>query len=117
MERRNFLRLAFGSLIVGGAALTAINLLGSLQRPRFITVKAVYFQMQQFVNLSDEAFELPDPASLSTLLSAITQRHSVLSLQMMASMLILVNNEAVRGLDFALKDGDVINFIPLVTGG
>jgi molybdopterin converting factor small subunit len=73
--------------------------------------------MQQFVNISDEYFDLPDPASLRNLLSTIVQRHSSLSPQMMAAMLILVNNAPATGLDFILKDGDVVDFVPLVAGG
>jgi len=73
--------------------------------------------MQQFVNVSDEYFDLPEPASLRNLLNTIVQRHSSLSPQMMAAMLILVNNAPVTGLDSALTDGDVVNFIPFVAGG
>lgn len=73
--------------------------------------------MQQFVNVSDEYFDLPIPASLRNLLNAIVQRHASLSPQMMASMLILVNNQPSTGLDSALNDGDVVDFVPLVAGG
>ena len=117
MERRSFLRWAIGSVVVGGAALTTVNLISFLQRPALVTVKVIYFQMQQFVNVSDEYFDLPEPASLRNLLNTIVQRHSSLSPQMMAAMLILVNNAPVTGLDSALTDGDVVNFIPLVAGG
>ena len=117
MERRSFLRWVFGSVIAGGAALTTINLISFLQRPTPVSVKVIYFQMQQFVNISDEYFDLPDPASLRNLLDAIVQRHSSLSSQMMATMLILVNNAPARGLDFTLNDGDVVDFVPLVAGG
>jgi len=119
VERRNFLRWVLGSIIVGGAALTSVNLITFLQRPAFVRVKVIYSQMQQFVNVTEEFFDLPSPASLSNLLSTITQRHSSLSPQMMAMMLILVNNAppAAGGLDFTLNDGDVVDFIPLVAGG
>jgi len=103
--------------VVGGAALTAVNLISFLQRPTIVTVKVIYFQMQQFVNVGDEYFDLPEPASLRNLLSTVVQRHSLLSPQMMAAMLILVNNAPVKGLDSALNDGDVVDFIPLVAGG
>ncbi len=103
--------------MVVGAALTTVNLISFLQRPASVTVKVIYFQMQQFVNVSDEFFELPEPASLRNLLNTIVQRHSSLSPQMMAAMLILVNNAPVTGLDSALNDGDVVDFIPLVAGG
>ena len=119
MERRNFLRWIIGSVIAGGAALTTLNLVSFLERPALVTVKVVYFQMQQFVNLTDEYFDLPSPASLSNLLNAVTQRHSSLSPQMMATMLILVNNAppAAGGLDFTLNDGDVVDLVPLAAGG
>lgn len=117
MERRSFLRWAIGSLIAGGVALTAVNLIDFLERPQLVTVKVSYFQMQQFVNISDESFDLTAPASLRNLLNTIVQRHSSLSPQMMATMLILVNNAPFTGLDVALNDGDVVDFIPLVAGG
>jgi len=103
--------------VVVGAALTTVNLISFLQRPALVTVKVIYFQMQQFVNVSDEFFELPESASLRNLLNTLVQRHSSLSPQMMAAMLILVNNAPVIGLDSALNDGDVVDFIPLVAGG
>ena len=103
--------------MVGGAALTTVNLISFLQRPALVTVKVIYFQMQQFVNVSDESFDLPEPASLRNLLSVIVQRHASLSPQMMATMLILVNNAPSTGLDSVLNDGDVVDFIPLVAGG
>jgi len=117
LERRSFLRWAIGSVIAGGAALTAVNLVDFLERPQLVTVKVIYFQMQQLVNVSDESFDLPEPASLRILLNAIVQRHSSLSPQMMATMLILVNNTPSTGLDSALNDGDVVDFVPLVAGG
>jgi len=119
VERRSFLRWIIGSVIAGGAALTTLNLVSFLERPALVTVKVVYFQMQQFVNLTDEYFDLPSPASLSNLLNAVTQRHSSLSPQMMATMLILVNNAppAAGGLDFTLNDGDVVDLVPLAAGG
>ncbi|MGA2462093.1 MAG: MoaD/ThiS family protein [Candidatus Bathyarchaeia archaeon] len=117
MERRSFLRWVIGSVIAGGAALTTVNLISFLQRPALVTVKVIYFQMQQFVNISDEYYDLPDHASLRNLLNTIVQRHSSLSPQMMTTMLILVNNAPATGLDSTLNDGDVVNFIPIVAGG
>jgi len=117
MERRSFLRWLVGSVVAGGAALTAVNLISFLERPALVTVKVVYFQMQQFVNITDEYFQLPSPASLSNLLDAVTQRHSSLSAQMMATMMILVNNVPATGQDPNLNDGDVVDLIPLVAGG
>jgi molybdopterin converting factor small subunit len=117
VDRRSFIRLAIGSVIVGGAAVTAVNLVEFLGRMQHVSVKVIYFQMQQYVNLSDENYDLPSPASIRDLLSIIAQRHSSLSPQMMGSMLILVNDAPVSGLDSALSDGDVIDFVPLVVGG
>jgi len=117
VERRNFLRWIIGSVIAGGAALTTVNLISILERPALVTVKVIYFQMQQFVNLNDEYFDLPSPTSLSNLLSAVTQRHPSLSPPMMATMLILVNNAPATGLDPTLNDGDVVDLVPLVAGG
>lgn len=117
MEIRSFLRWAIGSVVVGGAALTTANLISLLQRPALVNVKVIYFQMQQFVNVSDEYFELPDPASLRNLFSTIAQRHPSLSPQMMAAMLVMMNNAPVTALDSPLNDGDVVDFIPVVAGG
>jgi molybdopterin converting factor small subunit len=117
LERRSFLRWAIGVLFAGGAALTAVNFMEYLERPQLVTVKTIYFQMQQFTNVSEEYFDLPNPASIRNLLNTIVQRHPTLSPPMMATMLILVNDSAVSGLDTDLNDGDVIDFIPVVAGG
>jgi len=117
LERRGFLRWVIGSVIAGGAIITSFNFISFLQRRALTTVKVVYFQMEQFVNVSDEYFDLPEPASLRNLWNTIVQRHSSMSSQMIAMMLVLVNNAPVRGLDLALNDGDVVNLIPLVAGG
>ena len=117
MERRSFLRWIIGSVIAGGAAITAVNFISLLNRPAVVSVKVVYFQMQQFVNVTDEYFELPSPVSLSDLLTTITQKHPSMSPAMMATMLILVNNAPATGLNPTLNDGDVVDLIPLVAGG
>jgi molybdopterin converting factor small subunit len=117
LNRRKFLRLALGSLVAGGAAVTAANFIAFLERPQLVSVKVVYFQMQQLVNVSTEYFDLPAPASLRSLLGTIAQRHPSLSPQMMAGMLILVNEAPASTLDATLNDGDTIDFIPLVAGG
>jgi molybdopterin converting factor small subunit len=117
MERRSFLRWAIGGLIAGGAALTAANFLEYLERPQLVTVKTIYFQMQQFTNVTEEYFDLPNPSSIRNLLTTIVQRHPALSPQMMATMFILVNDSPTSGQDTNLKDGDIIDFIPVVAGG
>jgi molybdopterin converting factor small subunit len=106
-----------GSVIAGGAALTTVNLISILERPVLVTVKVIYFQMKQFVSADDEYFELPSPVSLSNLLNAVTQRHPSVSSQMMATMLILVNNVPPAGVDPALNDGDVVDLVPMAAGG
>ena len=88
-----------------------------LEQPQFITVKVNYFQMPQFVDTTEEDFELAIPALLSNLLNAIVQRHSSLLPQMMATMLILVNETPVSGLNVTLNNGDIVDFVPLVAGG
>ena len=117
MERRRFLRWAIGSVIAAGAAITAFNFVSLLEQPQLISVKVNYFQMPQFINVTSEYFHLPTSASLSNLLYVIEQRHPTLSAQMFATMLILVNEMPVAGLDSTLNDGDVVDFIPLVGGG
>jgi len=104
-------------VIAGGATVTAVNLIQFLGQMQHVSVKVIYFQMQQYVNLSEENFDLPSPASIRDLLGIIAQRHSSLTPQMMGSMLILVNDAPVSGLDTALNDGDLIDFVPLAAGG
>ena len=104
-------------MIAGGAAVTAVNLIEFLGRMQHVSVKVIYSQMQQYVNSSEENFDLQSPASIRDLLGTIAHRHSSLSPQMMGSMLILVNDAPVSGLDSTLNDGDVIDFVPLVAGG
>ena len=117
MERRRFLRWAIGSVIAAGAAITAFNFVSLLEQAQLISVKVNYFQMPQFVNVTSEYFQLPTSASVSNLLYAIEQRHPTVLPQMLATMLILVNETPVAGLDSTLNDGDVVDFIPLVAGG
>ena len=109
--------MAVGSVVVGGATLTTANFIAFLEQPQLVSVKVVYFQMQQLVNVTDEYFDLPTPASLRTLLGTIVQKHPSLSLQMMTAMLILVDDAPVTTLDDTLNEGDVVDFVPLVAGG
>ena len=81
----------------------------------FISIKVVYMQMVQYVNASDEYFVLQDPATVRDLLGSVVQRHPMLS-SMMGSMWIMINGAPSRLGDF-LKDGDEVDFLPLMTGG
>jgi molybdopterin converting factor small subunit len=73
--------------------------------------------MPQYVNVNEDFFSLQDSASIAGLLNAIARRHPALKPQMMAAMLILVNGVSGISLDFTLKDGDEVEFIPLFAGG
>lgn len=117
LERRRFLRWVIGYAIAVATTLTAANLIISLQRPATITVKVVYFQMSQYVNINDEFFTLQDPASMRDLLNAIVLRHPSLSPKMMAAMLIIVNEAVATGQGYVLKNGDEVDFIPMTAGG
>jgi molybdopterin converting factor small subunit len=117
LERRGFLRWVIGSAIAVATTLTAANLIISLRRPATITVKVVYFQMSQYVNVNDEFFTLQEPASICDLLNAIVLRHPSLSPKTMATMLILVNEVTATGQDYVLKNGDKVDFIPMTAGG
>ncbi|HUO41335.1 MAG TPA: MoaD/ThiS family protein [Methylomirabilota bacterium] len=81
----------------------------------FISIKVVYTQMAQYINASDEYFALQDPATVRDLLGSVVQRHPILS-SMMGSMWIMINGAPSRLGDF-LKDGDEVDFLPLMTGG
>jgi len=81
-----------------------------------LRVKVAYFQMAQYVDLSEEYFDLQNPASLRDLLNAVSQRHPLLSPQMMAAMLILVQGAPTRN-NVALNGGEEVDLIPLVAGG
>jgi len=81
----------------------------------FISVKVVYIQMAQYISTSEEYFVLPNPATVQDLLGNMVQRHPLIS-SMMRSMWVMINGAPSR-LDDFLKDGDEVDFLPLVTGG
>jgi hypothetical protein len=78
-----------------------------------LSVKVVYFQMPQY--FGDEYFVLQAPAVLRDLLSVVMLKHPPLA-PMMATMWILINGTPSKP-DATLRDGDEVNFIPLVAGG
>jgi hypothetical protein len=82
----------------------------------FLRVKVAYFQMAQYVDVSEEHFNLQSPASLRDLLNAVSLRHPLLSPQMMATMLILVDGAPTKT-NVTLNDGEEVDLIPLVDGG
>jgi len=71
--------------------------------------------MTQYTDTSEEYFVLQSPATLRDLLSNVAERHPTL-IGMMASMQILINGVPAQ-FNTGLKDGDEVDFIPLVTGG
>jgi molybdopterin converting factor small subunit len=80
-----------------------------------LTVKVMYFQMANYVNIKEEYFVLPSPARFSQLLSSVTGKHPVLT-GMMPSMMVLVDGVSARP-DTLLNEGDEIDFIPAASGG
>jgi len=85
-------------------------------RTSLLAVKAVYLQMAPYVSLGDEYFVLQSPAYLRNLLDAVILRHPAISPQMMATMLILIDGAPAKA-SASLKDGNEVDFIPLVAGG
>jgi len=81
----------------------------------FLSVKVVYSEMAQYISTSDEYFVLQSPATLRDLLNNIVARHSSLT-TMIVNMLILINGTPAK-LSAPLKDGDEVDFIPVVVGG
>ena len=87
-----------------------------ISKATFLRIKVEYFQMGQYVNLSDEYFSIQSPASVHDLLTAVMMSHPSISPQMMSTMLILVNGTPSKT-SATLKDEDEIDLIPLVAGG
>lgn len=134
-SRRDFLRLA-GSIAVGLSILLvydgvvdmrlkngAENPLASLVTPNnaangtasLITVKAYYTMMAQYTDLTEENFVLQSPAILQDLMNTCVVRHPSMA-QMMGTMLILLDGAPSKP-SASLRDGDIIQFIPLTAGG
>ncbi len=81
----------------------------------FLKVKVNYLLMAQYIDTSQEYFVLQNPATLLNLLSDVANRHPTIT-GMIASMQILINGVTAQ-FSSTLKDGDEVDFIPLVTGG
>jgi molybdopterin converting factor small subunit len=83
---------------------------------QFLTVKVHYFQMDQYVGVSEEYFSILSPAIMRDLLNAVLVRHPAMTPQMMNTMLILLNGTPAK-ISSSLGDEDKIDLIPLVAGG
>ena len=127
-SRRGFLRWAICAAIGSGLFLAAGITLSDLEQSSrstssmsstdnsFIEIKVVYLLMAQYINTTEEFFVLQSPATLSALLSAVSERHLILS-TMIPSMQILLDGIPTVQFSAALKDGDEVDFIPIVAGG
>ena len=81
----------------------------------YLQVKVRYLLMARYINISQEYFVLQTPATLLNLLSDVSNKHPTIA-GMIASMQILINGAPAQ-FNSILKDGDEVDFIPLVTGG
>jgi len=127
-SKRGFLRWAICAAIWSGLFLVAgIIQSDELQNSRstssmsstdnsFIEIKVAYLLMAQYINATEEFFALQSPATLSALLSAVSEKHPILS-TMIPSMQILLDGIPTVQFNTALKDGDEVDFIPIVAGG
>jgi len=130
--RRSFLRLA-ASIVVGASVLlissgmldkasfnTGLEDLtgssvGTNGRASLITVKVYYSMMAQYTQLDEEDFVLQTPCTIQDLINTVLVRHRTME-QMIQAMLTLLNGVPALP-DVVLKDGDVVQFIPLSAGG
>jgi len=134
-SRRAFLRLA-GSIAVGVGVLLISDglvdthllrdgeedsagssglLIGAYSRASLINVKVYYTMMAQYTDLSEEEFVLQSPALLQDLMNTCVVRHPEMA-QMMGTMLFLINGISSKP-SAVLRDGDIVQFIPLSVGG
>lgn len=75
-----------------------------------------YGRLKEFVDSKHEVLELNNSqASIKQVLSVLAGRHATL-MRNMDSVAYVVNDEVVD-MDFELGDGDVISFLPPVSGG
>jgi len=84
-------------------------------RASLITVRVYYSMMAQYVVLDEEDFVLQSPATVQTLIDTCTIRHPSVA-QMVGTMFILLDGVPSRP-SAGLKDGDTVQFIPMVAGG
>jgi len=71
--------------------------------------------MAQYTDLTEEYFVIQSPAVLQDLMNTVIVRHPSMA-QMMQLMLTLLNGIPAKP-NAPLKDGDVIQFIPMSAGG
>ncbi|MGP8071247.1 MAG: MoaD/ThiS family protein [Candidatus Bathyarchaeia archaeon] len=133
-SRRSFLRraaaLAIGAtILLVGADLTETSVRQNAHYPgssiptkdpaetraSLITVRVYYSMMAQYTDLSEEYFVLQSPAVLQDLMNTVVIRHPSMA-EMMQLMLMLLNGIPAKPIA-PLKDGDVIQFIPMSAGG
>jgi len=134
-SRRDFLRLAalgIGAtfLVVSGGFLDSSSIKDSIEdltgsavapndsgnsRASLITVRVYYSMMAQYIDLDEEDFVLQSPATLRTLIDTCVLRHPSVA-QMVGTMFILLDGAPSRP-SAALRDGDTVQFIPMVAGG
>jgi molybdopterin converting factor small subunit len=89
--------------------------IGSFSRASLINVKVYYTMMAEYTDLSEEEFVLQSPALLQDLMNTCVVRHPDMG-QMIGAMLILLNGISSKP-SAVLKDGDIVQFIPLSVGG
>jgi molybdopterin converting factor small subunit len=134
-SRRDFLRLT--AITIGGTVLVVSgglfdsssikksieDLTGSMVAPNdsgtsrasLITVRVYYSMMGQYVDVDEENFVLQSPATLQTLIDTCILRHPSVA-QMVGTMFILLDGAPSRP-SAALREGDTVQFIPMVAGG
>jgi molybdopterin converting factor small subunit len=84
-------------------------------RASLITVKVYYSMMAQYTDRDEEDFVLQSPSTLQELINTVVIRHPSIA-QMVQTMLILIDGVAAKS-TASLRDGDVVQFIPLSAGG
>ena len=134
-SRRSFLRratsLGIGAviLLIGGGLAETNSIVQKAQhagssiwtndptntRASLITVRVYYSMMVQYTDLTEEYFVIQSPAVLQDLMNTVLVRHPSMA-QMMQMMLTLLNGNPATP-NAPLKDGDVVQFIPLSAGG
>lgn len=99
----------------GGSTLATVFAVSNA-KPTFLRAKIAYFQMAQYLDVSEEYFYVQSPALVQDLLNAVLMRHPSMPPEMMSSMLVLLNGSPAKA-TASLKDGDEVDLIPLVSGG
>ena len=84
-------------------------------RASLITVKVYYSMMAQYTDLTEEYFVIQSPAVLQDVMNTVVVRHPSMA-QMIQLMLTLLNGIPAKS-NASLKDGDIIQFIPLFASG